>query len=74
MKNKRGITLIALVLTVIIMIILAGISFNALVGDNGILSNVMTAKEKQEDQGAKEELQLAWSARMSKFYEALSKR
>lgn len=37
MENKRGITLVALVITIIIMIILAGISINAIVGDNGIL-------------------------------------
>jgi len=71
-KNEKGITLIALVLTVIIMIILAGITFNALVGDNGILGNAMSAKAKHEDEGAKEELQFAWSARMSKFYEAVA--
>lgn len=73
MKNKRinekGITLVALVLTVIIMVIMAGITANALVGENGILGNVMNAKTRHEDEGAKEELQLAWSARMTKFYE-----
>jgi len=72
--KNNGITLIALVLTVVIMLILASISFNALVGDNGILGNAMNAKIRQEDSGAKEELQMAWSARMSKFYEAVSKR
>ncbi|MBR2290569.1 MAG: leucine-rich repeat protein [Clostridia bacterium] len=73
MENKRlnenGITLVALVLTVVIMVIMAGITTNALIGDNGILGNVMNAKIRQEDEGAKEQLQLAWSARMSKFYE-----
>lgn len=72
LKKENGITLIALVLTVIIMIILAGITFNALFGDNGILGNAMSAKTKQEDSSAKEEIQLAWSARMSKFYEDVS--
>ncbi|MBR2289425.1 MAG: hypothetical protein IJ867_02120 [Clostridia bacterium] len=67
--QKKGITLIALILTIIILVIMAGITVNALVGDNGILGNVMNAKIRQEDEGAKEELQLAWSARMSKFYE-----
>lgn len=74
LRNEKGITLIALVLTIIILLILAAISFNALVGENGILGNAMNAKIRQEDAGAKEELQMAWSARMSKFYEAVSKR
>ena len=34
MRNKRGITLIALIITVIVLLILAGVSINALVGDN----------------------------------------
>lgn len=34
MKNKRGITLIALVITIIVMLILAGVSLNAIIGDN----------------------------------------
>lgn len=51
MNNK-----LKVLLAVIIMIILAGITFNALVGDNGILGNAMSAKAKHEDEGAKEEL------------------
>ena len=38
-RNKNGITLIALVITIIIMVILAGVSLNATIGDNGIISN-----------------------------------
>ena len=34
MRNKRGITLIALIITIIVLLILAGVSINALVGDN----------------------------------------
>lgn len=33
-KNQKGITLIALVITIIVMLILASVSLNALVGDN----------------------------------------
>ena len=53
---------------------MAGISFNALAGDNGILNKAKDAKIKQEDEATREELQLAWSARMSKYYEAVSNR
>lgn len=37
LKNKKGITLIALVVTVVVLIILAGVSINAVLGDNGII-------------------------------------
>ena len=40
-KNKRkegGITLIALVVTIIVLIILAGVSISMIVGDNGIIT------------------------------------
>lgn len=37
-NNSKGITLIALVITVIVMLILAGVSLNATIGDNGIIT------------------------------------
>ena len=37
LKNKRGITLIALVITIIILLILASVSLNLVLGDNGII-------------------------------------
>ncbi len=52
---EKGITLISLVITVIILIILAGISIGMLVGENGILTKA--TKSKQEtDQAQKDEL------------------
>ena len=72
MENKRGITLVALVITIIIMIILAGISINAIVGDNGILNQSRNAKIRSEDAKQKEALNIAWNARLTKFYEDLS--
>ena len=48
-KNKAsGITIISLVVTVIVLLILAGISITMLSGDNGILLNVANAKERTE--------------------------
>ena len=38
LKNKKGITLIALVITIIILIILAGIVINVTIGKNGIFT------------------------------------
>ena len=53
MIKERGITLIALVITIIILLILAAVTIGALSGDNGILSNA--AKAKQETEKAQEE-------------------
>lgn len=69
MKNKRGITLIALIITIIILVILAGITFNAIAGDNGILSQAMKSKTNTENASAISMVEMAWSARMTKFLE-----
>ena len=45
MKKETGITLVSLVVTIIILIILAGISINTLVGENGIITKAQQAKE-----------------------------
>ena len=44
--NNRGITLIALIVTIIVLLILAGISVSMLTGQNGILNRALEAKEK----------------------------
>ncbi|MBR2290280.1 MAG: hypothetical protein IJ867_06830 [Clostridia bacterium] len=74
MKNKRGITLIALILTIITLLILAGVTLSALVGENGIVTQAITASSKTKEETAKSEIELAWAARMTKFYEDLSTR
>ena len=53
-NNKRGITLIALVITIIVLLILAGISISMLTGQNGILNRVQEAKEETEVAGEDE--------------------
>ena len=47
-KNNKGITLIALVVTIVVLLILAGISINALIGDNGLIKRAQDAKDKWE--------------------------
>lgn len=62
MKNQflkeQGITLIALVVTIIILIILAGVSITMLVGENGIISKSLEAKENYTIAELKEHLSL----------------
>ena len=63
LKQKNGITLIALVITIIVLLILAGISISMLSGDNSILQKVTQSKEKTERAEAKEQAQIdimAW--------------
>ncbi len=60
MKNK-GITLVSLVITVIILIFIAGISIATLSGENGIFEKVKISKEKYSISEAKEKLELAIS-------------
>ena len=57
-KNEKGITLIALVITIIILLILAGISIATLTGENGILNKSDIAKQETTKQGAKEKVQV----------------
>ena len=67
LKEKRGITLIALVITIIVLLILAGVSIAMLTGDNGILTQATEAKEKNTIGGEKEQISLALqSLRMKK--------
>ena len=58
-KNKeKGITLIALVVSIIVLIILAGVSITMLVGENGIITQAQRAKEETEQAERKEESDL----------------
>ena len=59
--EKRGITLIALVVTIIVLLILAGVSIATLTGDNGILTRAQDAKEKTEEASDIEKIRLAIS-------------
>lgn len=47
-KNSKGITLIALVITIILLLILAGVTIATLTGDNGILTQAGNTKEQTE--------------------------
>ena len=57
--RQRGITLIALVITIIVLLILAGVTIAALSGDNGILTRAAESKNKTEEAQEKEGLKLA---------------
>ena len=58
-KKNRGITLIALVVTIIVLLILAGVSISMLTGQNGILKRATEAKNTTEVASEKEGIQMA---------------
>ena len=77
-KNKTsknsGITLMALVVTIIVLLILAGISLNMLAGNNGVINHTISAKEKSEISDEKEHLEVAIVQAMGKHkYGGLTK-
>ena len=67
LKNNTGITLIALVVTVIILLILSGVTISAITGENGILKKAKLAKEISETSNEKESIELAFVSKNEKF-------
>ena len=62
LKTNKGITLIALVITIIVLLILAGVTIATLTGDNGILTKAQNAKEKNAQKTVEEQINLAVQA------------
>lgn len=58
-KERKGITLIALVITIIVLLILAGVTIATLTGNNGVLTKANTAKERTEEANIYEQLSIA---------------
>ena len=61
-KSETGITLIALVVSIIVLIILAGVSIAMLVGENGIITQAQRAAQETEIKGDEEKIRLAINA------------
>ena len=49
LKSKKGITLVALVVTIVVLLILAGASINLVLGDNGIIDKAKEAQRKSAE-------------------------
>ena len=69
MTNNKGITLIALVITIIVLLILAGVSIAMLTGNNGILTQAGNAKTDTAKAEAEEALKLAVSEILANKYD-----
>ena len=61
-QKNNGITLIALVITIIVLLILAGVTIATLTGENGILTRASEAAQRTEEANAREQVQLAVAA------------
>ena len=66
MKNNKGVTLIALIITIIVLLILAGIGITMVVGQNGILSRAQEAKTTTAEKAAKEKVELSVSGAIAR--------
>lgn len=73
MKNQKGITLIALVITIIVLLILAGVTISLTVGKNGALQRARTAVSANDIASAAEEVNIAASDAQMQFYDAWNK-
>lgn len=69
MRNEKGITLIALVITIIVLLILAGVSIAMLTGENGLLNRATNAGTENKIAEAKEDVMLTVNELVAEFYE-----
>ena len=68
MKNQKGITLVALVITIVVLLILAGVTISMVMGPNGVLTNSQIAKEKSAKGTANDALSTALSSISTNYY------
>ena len=68
-KKQKGITLVALVVTIIVLLILAGVSLSLVAGENGILGRATNAVDKNKIETAKEQVGLLITDKITQFYE-----
>ena len=59
-KDNKGITLIALIITIIVLLILAGVTMSFVVGDNGVIKNVQKSKVEAEKAQFIEDAEMAY--------------
>ena len=58
LKGTKGITLVALVVTIIILVILAGVSINLVIGNSGIIAKAQIAKKNAKNAAWLEKAQM----------------
>lgn len=69
-KNSKGITLVALVITIIVLLILAGVSISLVVGQNGVLGKATNAVNANEKAIVEQEIKLSIEDAQMAYYVA----
>ena len=73
LKSKKGITLIALVITIIVLLILAGVSISLVVGNNGVLTQASNAVVESRRAEAREDVAMAWASAEADYWSEWTK-
>jgi len=68
MRNQKGITLVALVITIIVLLILAGVSISLVVGQNGVLNQASNAVVTNKAASVKEKVSTALASAETTYY------
>lgn len=72
MKFKNGVTMLVLVITIVVLLILAGVTLYFAVGENGLLNQTKGASLKSKEDVALEDVGEAWASLDSDYWEALT--
>lgn len=67
-QNPSGITLIALIITIIVLLLLAGISLSMVSGNNGVLNQATGAVSETRKRTVQEEITLAWTSCYNEYF------
>ena len=68
-KSNKGVTLVALVITIIVLLILAGVSISLIAGDNGILTKGKKAADETEIKNVESAFSLAVGSVQANFFD-----
>ena len=55
LKSNKAITLVALIITIIILLILAGVSLSMVLGENGLINKVQSSVNKYQEKATNEQ-------------------
>ena len=60
MKKQKGITLVALVVTIVVLLILAGVALNLVLGENGIITRAKESAKAMEEKNIYDQIIAAY--------------
>ena len=69
LKKENGVTLVALVVTIIVLLILAVVSFSIIMGDNGVLKKAVVAGDTTKAASAEEAMNMRIGEYVAEYYQ-----